>query len=41
MFMSRREDQNNVIRGLVRLSLDAMQAEKEGGKFCLLLCLPH
>lgn len=30
MFMSRKEDQNNVIGGLVRESLDAVQAEKEG-----------
>lgn len=32
MFISRKEDQNNVIRGLVRESLDAVQAEKEVDK---------
>lgn len=30
MFMPRKKDQNNVVRGLVgRASLDAMEAEKE------------
>lgn len=32
--MSRKEDQNNVIRDLVRASLDAMEAEKKANIVC-------